>query len=627
MDAYRPDPEIEKLLKLVLPSLNKGFKEALEYALARAKYFVSFEDFTRILLYKLEEKMVLPDVVKGKLWEELEKIYNNAVQETVLEIAQAGKFIDFRMPDSRSVEYALRLHDFYLGKFFQGDKQLRKRVLNWMSEYYLQEGNPIGKGQKGIKEFLKHFKNYIQPQTEWKARQIIDTSVNFLRNAGKIRTLQHARVEYYRWDATSDRLTCKICRALDGRIFKTAEAVRVLDMLETTQDPELIRGLRPFITTVLPPDANPITKMPPAHPHCFPEDVEVFTNEGFKQINSLTGEELFFSFNPDNPTEFGFVPAVHIFKYHYKGKLVRFTNRQLDIAVTPDHSMLTYSRGGKKRKKKGYHFYTAEKLPRDYSIPLSPIVYSGGVKKIQFGGITLPSTLFARLMGYYLSEGSTSVNPEGRYVIKIAQSNQEKKIRIAMELKELEEHGFKVWVGKDAIYLKSPNSEFAQSLQLLGKSNTKHLPPELFKCSPEDLRIFINCYVYGDGTVKKGKHWKGAQFNDSITAFTSSKKLADFFALVCLLAGYSVSYYVQRTAGKTCEFKNGTYTINTDIYRINIKRSRYVWNYRKSYMDYDGLVYGIELQKWHTLFVRYRGKTCWTGNCRCRVVAHFEISA
>lgn len=270
MDAYRPDPEIEKLLKLVLPSLNKGFKEALEYVLARAKYFVSFEDFTRILLDKLEEKMKLPDAVKGKLWEELEKIYNNAVQETVLEIAQTGKFIDFRMPDTRSVEYALKLHDFYLGKFFQGDKQLRKRVLNWMSEYYLQEGNPIGKGQKGIKEFLKHFKNYIQPQTDWKARQIIDTSVNFLRNAGKIRTLQHARVEYYRWDATNDRLTCRICRSYDGRVFRTADAVRILDALETAQDPGLIRELKPFVNKPVDGLSDNMlpTKLPPLHPHC-----------------------------------------------------------------------------------------------------------------------------------------------------------------------------------------------------------------------------------------------------------------------------------------------------------------------------------------------------------------------
>jgi len=270
MDAYRPDPDIEKLLKLVLPSLNRGFKEALEYTLARAKYFVSFEDFTRILLDKLEEKMVLSDTVKGKLWEELEKIYNNAVQETILEIAQAGKFIDFRMPDTRSVEYALKLHDFYLGKFFRGDKELRKRVLSWMSEYYLQEGNPIGKEQKGIKEFLKHFKNYIQPQTEWKARQIIDTSVNFLRNAGKIRTLQHARVEYYRWDATNDRLTCRICRSYDGRVFRTVDAVRILDALETTQDPGLIRELKPFVNKPVDGLSDNMlpTKLPPLHPHC-----------------------------------------------------------------------------------------------------------------------------------------------------------------------------------------------------------------------------------------------------------------------------------------------------------------------------------------------------------------------
>ncbi len=268
MDPYRPDPEIERVLKLVLPSLNEGLKSAFEYVFERSKYFVSFQDLVSILLSKLEEKMRLPDPVKAKLYEELERIYNNSVQETISEIFQEG-FVDFRSPDTRSIEYALRLHDFYLGKFFQGDKQVRKRVLDWFSEYYLREGNPIGRGQKGVKEFLRQFGHYIKPQVEWKARQIIDTSVNFLRNAGKIKTLQKARIEHYRWDATNDRLTCKICRSYDGRIFKTAEAVRILDILETTQDPELIRELKPFVNKPVkgPSDSLP-TKLPPIHPHC-----------------------------------------------------------------------------------------------------------------------------------------------------------------------------------------------------------------------------------------------------------------------------------------------------------------------------------------------------------------------
>lgn len=271
MDAYRPDPDIERILKLVLPSLNAGFKSALEYMLERSKYFVSFQNFANMLLIKLEEQMRLPEGVKAKLLQELEDIYRKEVSRMPLNIlarTQPG-FYDFTEKDHRAIEYALRLHDFYLGKFFQGDRELRKRVLDWMSAYYLEQGNPIGRGQKGVKEFLRQFRSYIQPQTEWKARQIIDTSVNFLRNAGRIYTLQKARTSYYRWDAVNDRLTCRICRSMDGRVFRTEEAVRALDMLVSTQDPELIRDLKPFINTVQKGTSAGIPgKLPPIHPHC-----------------------------------------------------------------------------------------------------------------------------------------------------------------------------------------------------------------------------------------------------------------------------------------------------------------------------------------------------------------------
>ncbi|WP_408954741.1 minor capsid protein [Natroniella sp. ANB-PHB2] len=39
---------------------------------------------------------------------------------------------------------------------------------------------------------------------------------------------------------------------------------------------------------------------------------------------------------------------------------------------------------------------------------------------------------------------------------------------------------------------------------------------------------------------------------------------------------------------------------------LNIKR-----------VDYSGMVYDVELPKWHILLVRRNGKTVWSGNCRC----------
>ena len=88
-------------------------------------------------------------------------------------------------------------------------------------DYYLKEGNPIDKGQEGIKEFLKHFGEYLRLQTEWKARQVIDTSINYLRNSARLRAIEKAKIKHYRWDAVGDRLTCTICKSYDGREFET----------------------------------------------------------------------------------------------------------------------------------------------------------------------------------------------------------------------------------------------------------------------------------------------------------------------------------------------------------------------------------------------------------------------
>lgn len=56
---------------------------------------------------------------------------------------------------------------------------------------------------------------------------------------------------------------------MDGRVFEVSEAARVLDMLEGSEDPSLIKDLRPIITEPQRgPSSSIPTRMPPLHPHC-----------------------------------------------------------------------------------------------------------------------------------------------------------------------------------------------------------------------------------------------------------------------------------------------------------------------------------------------------------------------
>ena len=272
---------IDELLKKILPDFIKKVESVLDQALRFAPYFISFNDFTRFIMQELEQKVRLSPEHKEMLYSEFKRIYEKTQKE-----ATAGMpiRIEFNMADERTINYALSLTDFYLGKFFQGDKKLRLDIVKWLSKYYLEQGNPIGKEQEGIKHFLNEFGSYLKRRTEGKVRQIIDTSVNHLRNSARLRAIAKARITKYRWDAVGDRLTCPYCRAMDGRIFDTGEAIRTLELIES--DPASLPEVKPFLTSFkldklksLPSQRMP-SKMPPAHPHCrcrivaFIEEIE-----------------------------------------------------------------------------------------------------------------------------------------------------------------------------------------------------------------------------------------------------------------------------------------------------------------------------------------------------------------
>jgi SPP1 gp7 family putative phage head morphogenesis protein len=260
--------DIDRIVNVILPAILQKVEEALKEAFKYAKYFISFQDLQRFIISKLEEKVRLSNKEKEYLRKEFEKIYEKAQKEAVPEMLKFG----FETPDLRTINYAESLSDFYLGRFFRGDVRLRKEVISWMNNYYLTEGNPIGKDTAGIQVFLNRFGQYLQQRTQTKARQIIDTTYNHLKNSARIRAFQKARITTYRWNAIGDRLTCPYCRSMDGRIFRTVDAVRTLDLIEA--DPENLPDIKPFLTNFdletlkrMPSD-NIASKMPPAHPHC-----------------------------------------------------------------------------------------------------------------------------------------------------------------------------------------------------------------------------------------------------------------------------------------------------------------------------------------------------------------------
>jgi phage protein len=212
-------------------------------------------------------------------------------------------------------------------------------------------------------------------------------------------------------------------------------------------------------------------------------------------------------------------------------------------------------------------------------------------------------------MAYWLFDGSCTLD-KNSYSIKIAQYNND------WMYEELKKFPFKIYKCKESLMIH--NKELGKELSKFGKCTTKFIPDNIKELSPELIRIFLLAHSKADGSVRKGKVWKGYKFNDSIQFFTSSDKLASDLGELILKAGGRPSYYLNKCAGKEIEFRNGVYTINKDVWIINwnTQLHNYLYNMEIKDVEYNDYVYCVEVPKYHTLLVRRNGKICWSGNCR-----------
>lgn len=313
----------EYQVKLIKAFYKKAKEKAFKEVIAFYKNFITFDDFANYIIYKLEEHTTLDPKLKNKLLKSLEKVY----KETQSKMPFSS---DLGTPDIKTMQFVDSLNDIYLGKFFKADKTLRVQVLNWMKSYYLENGNPIGKGQTGVEEFLNKFDDFLKVKTDTKARQIIDTTINFVRNAAAVNGYQKAKIKEFVWDAVNDRLTCPACRSMDGRIIKTETAVSQLEEI-------INKGLtaRPIITTPFKGNSNksPV-KFPPLHPLC-----RCSTYAHFKE------EEI--QFSAERPQNKSLTPAQQELESEFKN----LTNDEIYYKVKAHEGAVWYRPPAKPKNK------------------------------------------------------------------------------------------------------------------------------------------------------------------------------------------------------------------------------------------------------------------------------------
>lgn len=359
---------------------------------------------------------------------------------------------------------------------------------------------------------------------------------------------------------------------------------------------------------------------PPLHPNCYDDQTDVYTERGWTRFGYVGTHDRVLTIDPEDKTPRWIVPTSQV-AYHYRGDMIRFHSRSLDMMVTPDHEVV-YRKRWDKRMGRGDKLsrVAAKDLPREAAFPRG-IAWSGQEpESVNIGILPIPAETFCRFMGYWLSEGSVNQRTERCYQIAIAQYQPAKyeTMRAGLAGMPLNVSGVLPKLYVFSVIL-------GQYLMQFGKSPDKYVPQVIKDMSPRLIGIFLDAYCLGDGSIKRGKSdWKGGGFSDQRTFFTASRRMADDLGELILKIGHRPSFSLQRTKGVGQQFRNGFYSMNHDVWRVTDCPRVWSHNFKTERVPYDGMVYCLDVPPHHTLWVRRNGKTVIGGNCRCAVAADID---
>lgn len=349
------------------------------------------------------------------------------------------------------------------------------------------------------------------------------------------------------------------------------------------------------------------------HPNCYDQETEVYTLDGWKLFKDVLLGEMVMTLNPGTKN-IEWHPCVAKIQSPYSGKMIHYSNRNFDLLVTPDHPMFIMEQNGSFSNNR-----TAKDFKQGRGWFYRSSEYEGmDIITKTIGGGSFSFDDYCQFMGYYLSDGSIAQN---RQQISIAQIIDNDIINRAKIWKLLERMPFKWYETKNGFMCHDKG--LYKFLLQFGKSADKFIPQDIMNASKRQIEIFYDSFLSCDGHIKEPKEFtgnRGGKFTSTRSeqeVYTTSVVMAGQLGELILKMGGRPSFKVDRIAGRQQVFRNGIYTINKDMIRIRRCYSETCTVFNTTQVDYSGIVYDIQVEKNHTLYVRRSGKCTWGSNCLC----------
>lgn len=339
--------------------------------------------------------------------------------------------------------------------------------------------------------------------------------------------------------------------------------------------------------------------------HCYSEDTEVLTENGWKFIKDITRGDTVISLNTSN-RKLETASVLDTVSWVSEGKALSLKGQTVDLIISHEHNQLVESNKKLELVKANSLMDTAPTL---YKTCL-PDVYDSSSKDFALG----------KIMGFYLGNGWTSFNEATKnYNVFFCKGGDSGDL-IITEYISLFKVAYpqitcRTYSKHSVHHIEISNKELFNTYSHLGHSTTKSIPPECWEYSPSYLRGLFDGLLDADSNI----HAKSG----GLKYYTSSKQLADDFQRLALVVGASATLAVDNRVGTRSNgispTTNRPYDITTQNigYRLSVnwKRNSPKLISPAVEIPYQGQFNCLSLNKNHTLYVRRNGKAVWSGNC------------
>jgi MoxR-like ATPase len=388
----------------------------------------------------------------------------------------------------------------------------------------------------------------------------------------------------------------------------------------------------PFIGKTYRLDANAKLWVVGTMNPCFHPDTDVLTPEGVRKIVDLKAGDKVYSFNRETGGQ-EIDTVANVWATPCDGELLVVENQHVKLRVTPQHKMVVKGRNASQweltpagelvewMEDKGPT--NADKLyPKPFELPAMRTIHrSLNLTELEgFEPSWLPTTNtkntvkteyetndFMRLLGWYISEGSSYFTKKGEHRVHIAQEKLPGLEDLKALATRLEINYFQAKKGEQECGIVFNDKLLYNVLRHLGGvgAENKRIHHQLFVLGRSHLTCLFETLYLGDGdarTERENQKWaldRGTKVFRSMRYSTKSEQL---YKDVLWLANY-LNYTTSRHHDKD------------GMYRIGMRAGKpHTSHLEYEAVKYDGMVIDVEVSKNRTICAGEDGKFLYVSN-------------